>query len=91
AGLIYAVKLVGDALGLTRPVAHPRSDGLSPGVAARLGPHIAAQTQGGRATGFGASERVDMAEAVLRAMSLTQGFARLVLLAGHGATTVNNP
>ncbi|MGL4314924.1 MAG: YbcC family protein [Sphingomonas sp.] len=91
AGLIYAVKLVGDALGLTRPVAHPRSDGLSPGVAARLGPHIAAETQGGRATGFGASERVDMAEAVLRAMSLTQGFARLVLLAGHGATTVNNP
>jgi hypothetical protein len=35
--------------------------------------------------------RVGMAETVLRAMSLTTGFARLVLLAGHGATVVNNP
>ena len=31
------------------------------------------------------------AETVLRAMSLTSGFARLVLLAGHGANVVNNP
>ncbi len=31
------------------------------------------------------------AETVLRAMSLTQDFARLVLLVGHGATVVNNP
>ncbi|KPF79918.1 hypothetical protein IP88_01340 [alpha proteobacterium AAP81b] len=35
--------------------------------------------------------RVTMAETVLRAMSLTQGFAPLVILAGHGASTVNNP
>jgi uncharacterized protein YbcC (UPF0753/DUF2309 family) len=35
--------------------------------------------------------RTKMAETVLRAMSLTTGFARLVLLAGHGATVVNNP
>jgi uncharacterized protein len=32
-----------------------------------------------------------MAEKVLRAMSLTRGFARLVLIAGHGANVVNNP
>ena len=31
------------------------------------------------------------AEAVLRAMSLTTGFARVVLLAGHGANVMNNP
>ena len=31
------------------------------------------------------------AETVLRAMSLTEGFARLVLLVGHGANVVNNP
>jgi uncharacterized protein YbcC (UPF0753/DUF2309 family) len=37
------------------------------------------------------ADRIAMAEAVLRAMSLTEGFAPLVLLAGHGATVVNNP
>lgn len=35
--------------------------------------------------------RTKAAETVLRAMSLTTGFARLVLLAGHGANVVNNP
>ena len=35
--------------------------------------------------------RLSMAEGVLKAMSLTNGFARLVLLAGHGANVVNNP
>jgi uncharacterized protein YbcC (UPF0753/DUF2309 family) len=35
--------------------------------------------------------RTQAAETVLRAMSLTTGFARLVLLAGHGANVVNNP
>ena len=35
--------------------------------------------------------RTMAAETVLRAMSLTTSFARLVLLAGHGANVVNNP
>ncbi|MEM1048717.1 MAG: putative inorganic carbon transporter subunit DabA, partial [Pseudomonadota bacterium] len=35
--------------------------------------------------------RIGAAETVLRAMSLTDGFARLVILAGHGANVVNNP
>ncbi|MCX7340438.1 MAG: DUF2309 domain-containing protein [Hyphomicrobiales bacterium] len=35
--------------------------------------------------------RTEAAEAVLRAMSLTEGFARLVILAGHGTNVVNNP
>lgn len=35
--------------------------------------------------------RTKTAETVLRAMSLTSNFARLVLLAGHGANVVNNP
>jgi uncharacterized protein YbcC (UPF0753/DUF2309 family) len=36
-------------------------------------------------------QRIAAAEMVLRAMSLTEGFARVVLLAGHGASVVNNP
>jgi hypothetical protein len=35
--------------------------------------------------------RTGAAETVLRAMSLTEGFARVILLAGHGANVVNNP
>ena len=35
--------------------------------------------------------RIDAAESILRAMSLTHAFAPIVLLAGHGANVVNNP
>lgn len=35
--------------------------------------------------------RIDAAETILRAMSLTSTFASIVLLAGHGANVVNNP
>lgn len=37
------------------------------------------------------ASRIKTAETVLRAMSLTANFARLVLLVGHGATVTNNP
>ena len=37
------------------------------------------------------SARIQAAETILRAMSLTSNFARLVMLAGHGANVVNNP
>lgn len=41
--------------------------------------------------GLALSDRIRTAETVLRAMSLTGGFARIVLLAGHGAHVTNNP
>jgi uncharacterized protein YbcC (UPF0753/DUF2309 family) len=34
---------------------------------------------------------VPLAEGILKAMSMTDNFARLVLLVGHGSTVVNNP
>ena len=36
-------------------------------------------------------DRVTAAETILRAMSLTDGFAPLVLIVGHGARVANNP
>ncbi|MEO1207688.1 MAG: DUF2309 domain-containing protein [Pseudomonadota bacterium] len=35
--------------------------------------------------------RIGAAETVLRAMSLTREFARIILIAGHGANVTNNP
>lgn len=90
-GLLFAPKILGDSLGLSRPVPHPLVDGLDESVAKRAGPRLDPGVVGGRNTGFTAEQRIAMAEAVLRAMSMTSDFARIVLLAGHGSTTVNNP
>jgi uncharacterized protein YbcC (UPF0753/DUF2309 family) len=43
------------------------------------------------APGLDLAARTTAAETILRAMSLTENFARLVVLAGHGANVVNNP
>ena len=91
AGLLFASMLIGDSAGLTRTVSDPNTDGLDPQVIGRIGPCLEPHLADGRATGFDAEQRIAMAEAVLRAMSLTEEFARLVLLTGHGSTTVNNP
>jgi uncharacterized protein YbcC (UPF0753/DUF2309 family) len=37
------------------------------------------------------AQRASLAEQVLQAMSLRSGFARIVLLAGHGSQSANNP
>jgi uncharacterized protein YbcC (UPF0753/DUF2309 family) len=91
AGLFYAAKIAGDTLALTRTVADPSRDGLDRRTVARLAPRIAPATVEGRATGFARDARLAYARAVLRGMSLTTGFARLVLLVGHGSQTTNNP
>lgn len=96
AGLMYAPKLLTDSFGWSRPVPDPFSQGLDKGVMERIGPTLEALPPGQCSTGQGESgipprDRVGHAERILRAMSMTEGFARLVLLAGHGSTTVNNP
>jgi hypothetical protein len=91
AGPLFAAKLVGDSLGITRPVTDPNTDGLDTAVIGRVGPQIEARTVRGRATGFTPAQALTQAEAVLRGMSLTRDFAPLVMLAGHGSTTANNP
>lgn len=91
AGLLFAGKLAADSMGLTRPVLDPSTDGLDRDVIARIGPRIEPREVAGRETGFTQAQRLAVAEGVLRAMSLTGDFARFVLLAGHGSTTINNP
>ncbi len=90
-GLMYTAKILGDAAGKTRTVPHPTSDGFDAATRKRTGPRLEPGTIAGRVSGFDRAQRVAMAEAVLRAMSMTGDFARLVLLAGHGSSTVNNP
>lgn len=41
--------------------------------------------------GLDTEQKLASAEMVLRAMSMTDSFARIVLLAGHGANVTNNP
>ena len=91
AGLLFAAKLLGDSIGLTRPVNDPNTDGLDAMVIPRVGPQLEARIVAGRPTGFTLHQALTQAEAVLRGMSLTSDFARLVLLVGHGSTTANNP
>jgi uncharacterized protein YbcC (UPF0753/DUF2309 family) len=90
-GLGYALKLVTDTLGITRTVTHPNDDGLDSDVRARLAPRLDAEHRDGRDVGMPLADRIALASGALKGMSLTQGFARLVVLAGHGSTTVNNP
>ncbi|MDP5081906.1 MAG: DUF2309 domain-containing protein, partial [Winogradskyella sp.] len=42
-------------------------------------------------SGISSEERIKMAEGALKAMSLTSDFASLVMIVGHGSSTVNNP
>jgi uncharacterized protein YbcC (UPF0753/DUF2309 family) len=91
AGLLFAVKILSDSLALTRTVHDPNTDGMDEDVIRRLGPRLDPGMETGRQTGFPPGSRLVMAEAILRAMSMTTRFARLVMLTGHGSTTVNNP
>ncbi|XBQ09887.1 MAG: DUF2309 domain-containing protein [Salinarimonas sp.] len=91
AGLLFAGKLVGDTLGKTRPVTHPAVDGLDADVAKRLAPTLAGSEIDGRLAGIDVEQRIATAQVVLKAMSMTGPYGRLIMLAGHGSTTVNNP
>jgi hypothetical protein len=87
-GLFSAGKLVKDSLGLGRPVPLPERAGLSDAEHAHRKPRLTGVAGGGE---LAVAARCELAAGILRAMSLTRGFARLVVLLGHGSETVNNP
>jgi len=84
-GLLYAGKLLKNHLGGERNPAPVELTGLPESERDTLRPRF--PTTGGP----DAETRVNMAATALGAMGLSSGCARVVLLAGHGSTSANNP
>ena len=103
AGLLYGPKLLGDSFGWSRTVPHPETKGIPSELRNRLAPTLAEVSHGHEITqtrqkttqnptvGIPMENRSASAEMILKAMSMTSNFARLILLIGHGSSTVNNP
>ena len=81
-GLLYGAKLLVDGTTSSAPPPAVEHAGLPAGASPR--PRLAIVDTDPQAAAA-------MARGILRAMGLTRGFAPLVLLAGHGSRTVNNP
>ncbi|WP_182866008.1 YbcC family protein [Stieleria mannarensis] len=83
-GLLYSVKLLADSATPKRRMEDKMTgDATQPST----GPTLRGLYQQGWTT----SRQADLAEAMLRNLGLTDGFARLVVLCGHGSQTKNNP
>jgi hypothetical protein len=90
-GLSYLPKLFTDSFGLTRPVPHPEKAGMSLAVQKKKGISLTAESNLNGVVGIPVEQQIQMAKNALKAMSLAEGFAKFVLIVGHGSTMVNNP
>ncbi len=84
-GLLYAGKLIKSRLGGDRNPAAVELTGLPEGQRQTLRPRLPSSG------GPDLEARVNMGATALGAMGLSTGYARLILLAGHGSTSANNP
>jgi uncharacterized protein YbcC (UPF0753/DUF2309 family) len=86
-GITYAAKLFKATVGLVERRASER-EGLSRAAEARRKPRLVGTVTG---ESLDVDARIDLALGILRGMSLTREFARLVLFVGHGSASHNNP
>jgi hypothetical protein len=84
-GLLYAGKLIKGNLGGEQAAPPVELAGLPDHGLRSLRPRLPSQG------GPDLEARVGMAATVLGAMGLTTGYARVILLAGHGSSSTNNP
>ena len=84
-GLLYAGKLLKSSLGGQVDPPTVEQTGLPMDQLPRLRPSLPA------AGGPGIEARVTMAATALGAMGLSTGYARLILMVGHGSQSANNP
>lgn len=86
-GLAYAYKLLTDSLGYRSSADGGRYDGVPTELRTALGPKLAIDG----ASGLSSEARLNLAASMLQNLGLTSDFARIVVLCGHEAATVNNP
>jgi len=90
-GIFFLPKLLSDSFGITRPVPQPQKSGLSKKAEAKKTVRLQSESVGARTIGISLENQIEIASSALKAMSLTDDFARIVFIVGHGATTINNP
>jgi uncharacterized protein YbcC (UPF0753/DUF2309 family) len=85
-GAAYLPKLVSDACGWTPPVLPAGGDGVARADRARVGPDV---DHGPDALSL--ERKIDLSAGMLQNLGLTDSFARIVAVCGHGSRMVNNP
>jgi uncharacterized protein YbcC (UPF0753/DUF2309 family) len=90
-GLAYLPKLFSDAYGFSRPVPHPNQKDLDKKRYSQRSVSLEVGQYQNEKVGISLEDQIQMAKNALKAMSMTDEFPPLVLIVGHGSSTVNNP
>jgi len=90
-GIYFLPKIITDSFSMTRTVPKPETFGLSGKEVKDLTVGVASEEDFTQFTGIPVDHRISLAESMLKGMSLTENFAPLVVIAGHGSDTTNNP